>query len=310
MKVSILCTTYNHEKYIRHTLESFLMQKTNFKYEILIHDDASTDNTAAIIKEYEEKYPEVIQPIYQKENQYSRGISISSTYLYPKAKGEYIAFCEGDDYWIDENKLQIQVDWLDKHPEDIGCVHKYIVVDEDEKVQDIKTFGYYDGEDRYTLKDFQEKELPSQLASLVCRNIFTDSQNGYPKGLNNIQLQGDIKIYLYLLMHGSIYRFQQVLSAYRFVYYVGGNSWSSRTINSVKGYNDWLALKQLEKFAFDKYHLHISLYERKKVAAFRTVVDFFRHVSINNFINAIKVIALQRGCLRFALIKMKKKINA
>ena len=97
--VSISCITYNHEKYIRDALEGFLMQKTDFKYEILIHDDASTDNTAKIIREYEEKYPDLIKPIYQKENQWSKGnYRISSTFNIPRAKGKYIAFCEGDDF--------------------------------------------------------------------------------------------------------------------------------------------------------------------------------------------------------------------
>ena len=86
--VSICCIAYNAEKYIAQTLDSFLMQKCNFDYEILIHDDASTDNTAAIIREYEEKYPSIIHGVYQTENQYSKGVRISITYLYPKAKGK------------------------------------------------------------------------------------------------------------------------------------------------------------------------------------------------------------------------------
>lgn len=89
------------------------MQKTNFKYEILIHDDASTDKTASIIKEYEGKYPDLIKAIYQEENQYSRGNNVNFILL-ERAKGKYLAFCEGDDYWIDENKLQKQVDFLKK----------------------------------------------------------------------------------------------------------------------------------------------------------------------------------------------------
>ena len=111
--VSICCITYNHEKYIRDAIEGFLMQKTDFPFEVLIHDDASTDGTADIIREYETKYPDIIKPIYQTENQYSKGIKISATYNYPRAKGKYIALCEGDDYWIDPYKLQKQVDFLE-----------------------------------------------------------------------------------------------------------------------------------------------------------------------------------------------------
>jgi len=104
--VSICCITYNHEKYIRDAIEGFLMQKTLFPIEILIHGDASTDKTADIIKEYEVKYPDIIKPIYQTENQFSKGVSISATYQFPRARGKYIAICEGDDYWTDPHKLQ------------------------------------------------------------------------------------------------------------------------------------------------------------------------------------------------------------
>ncbi len=106
--VSISCKTYNHEDYIADAIDGFLQQKTNFKYEILIHDDASTDRTADIIRAYEKKYPDLIKPIYQTVNQYSiEGVSVTQLNL-SRAKGKYIAECEGDDYWIDPYKLQKQ----------------------------------------------------------------------------------------------------------------------------------------------------------------------------------------------------------
>lgn len=115
--VSIICTAYNHGPFIRQCLDGFMMQKTNFPFEVLVHDDASTDNTAEIIREYEDKYPDIIKPIYQTENQYSKGVKIGLTYLYPNAKGKYIAECEGDDYWTDPLKLQKQVDFLEANLE-------------------------------------------------------------------------------------------------------------------------------------------------------------------------------------------------
>ncbi|MFK7782973.1 glycosyltransferase family 2 protein [Psychroserpens sp.] len=115
IKVSICCLAFNHEHFIRQCLDGFMMQKTNFAFEVLIHDDASTDETANIIREYEHKYPDIIKPIYQTENQYSKGVSVTATINFPRAKGKYIAMCEGDDYWTDPNKLQIQVDLLEKH---------------------------------------------------------------------------------------------------------------------------------------------------------------------------------------------------
>lgn len=127
--VSIICNTYNHEDYIADAIESFLMQKTDFKYEILIHDDASTDNTPIIIKKYEKMHPDIIKPIYQSENQYSKGIAIGIRYQYPRVKGKYVAYCEGDDYWLDPYKLQKQVKALEKHPECDMCAHAALMVD-------------------------------------------------------------------------------------------------------------------------------------------------------------------------------------
>lgn len=306
--VSIICNTYNHEKYIAHTLESFLMQKTDFTFEILVHDDASTDSTPDIIRTYAEKYPDIIKPILQTENQMSRGVKVSQVFQYPRAKGKYIAFCEGDDYWIDENKLQVQVDWLEKHPDDIGCVHKYIVVDDDEKVQNIKTFGFYEKEERYTLKDFEKKELPSQLASLVCRNIFRNQGECYPESFNAVDIQGDIKIYLYLLAHGSIYRLPQIYSAYRFVRKVGGNSWSSRNIEARKGYQNWMAYQELEKAFRKEYGIEISLKKRRAAMAAEVVIDCLYHRKRASWSRAWEVITKQDGCLSMVIGNAMKKI--
>jgi glycosyltransferase involved in cell wall biosynthesis len=120
--VTIVCIAYNQEKYISETIESFLMQKTNFNYEILIQDDASKDKTPEIIKKYEMQYPDIIRPVYQKENQYSKGIQVLDFYQ-DIAKGKYIAVCEGDDYWTDPNKLQRQVDYMEKNQDCSACVH-------------------------------------------------------------------------------------------------------------------------------------------------------------------------------------------
>lgn len=123
IKVSIICNTFNQEKYIYDTLESFIKQRTDFNFEVLIHDDASTDGTQDIIRIFEKRYPDIVKPIYQIENQYSKKVSITNTYQLPRAKGEYIAFCEGDDYWIDCNKLQIQVEALEHNKSVDICAH-------------------------------------------------------------------------------------------------------------------------------------------------------------------------------------------
>lgn len=129
--VSISCITYNHEAFIRDAIEAFLMQKTTFPVEILIHDDASTDGTPRIIREYEEKYPNLIFPIYQTENLYSQGTKISINFQYPRARGKYIAYCEGDDYWADPLKLQKQVDFLEANDEYSFCSHNFWVLNQE-----------------------------------------------------------------------------------------------------------------------------------------------------------------------------------
>ena len=123
--VAIECTAYNHEPYIRDALEGFVMQKTSFPFVAIVHDDMSTDGTAAIIREYAEKYPDIIKPILEEENQWSKrdgslnriiDEAISAT------GAKYVAICEGDDYWCDPLKLQKQVDFLESNP-DYGLVH-------------------------------------------------------------------------------------------------------------------------------------------------------------------------------------------
>jgi glycosyltransferase involved in cell wall biosynthesis len=114
--VSIVCLTYNHAKFIRHCLDGFVTQITKFDFEIIIHDDASSDETPAIIKEYELKYPSLIFPIYQTVNQYAnKGINIWVDFAFLKARGKYIALCEGDDFWTDILKLQKQVEFLENN---------------------------------------------------------------------------------------------------------------------------------------------------------------------------------------------------
>lgn len=118
--VSVLCTAYNHEVFVKDAIEGVINQKTNFKYELIVHDDASEDKTAEIIQRYAQEYPDIIHSIIQKENQFQYH-HIYPEILFPNAKGKYIAFCEGDDYWTDENKLQIQVDFWN-HIKSIRCV--------------------------------------------------------------------------------------------------------------------------------------------------------------------------------------------
>jgi glycosyltransferase involved in cell wall biosynthesis len=120
--VSVCCITYNHESFIEDALLGFLKQETEFPFEILVHDDASTDRTAEIILHYAKEYPRIIKPIFQLENQYSKLPIIAPRFLYPSAKGEFIAICEGDDYWVNPQKLKMQVAEF-KKDERVTLVH-------------------------------------------------------------------------------------------------------------------------------------------------------------------------------------------
>jgi len=124
--VSVCCITYNHESYIERALKGMLSQKTTFPIEILIHDDASTDNTANIVKKYAAGNPTMIFPVFQKKNQYSQGVPIDIHFNIPRSRGKYLALCEGDDYWSDPSKLQAQIDFLERNPSLAMCTHEAI----------------------------------------------------------------------------------------------------------------------------------------------------------------------------------------
>lgn len=128
--VSVMCVAFNHERYISQALDGFLLQKTNFPFEVVIHDDASTDKTADIIRDYEEKYPKIIKPIYETENQYSKKDNTLTKIVLSHLTGKYVAFCEGDDYWTNEDKLQMQVDFLESHPDYGFCCTDADIYDE------------------------------------------------------------------------------------------------------------------------------------------------------------------------------------
>lgn len=180
-KVSVLCITYNHAKFIRDCLDGFVMQKTNFPFEVLIHDDASTDGTADIIREYAEKYPDIIKPIFQTENQWSKGIYVDKEYNWPRINGEYVALCEGDDYWTDPYKLQKQVDFLESHPDYSVCFHSVRVTWDDGRAPDYiyPSKKFLKGRTTFKLSDllndnFIQTNSVMYRWRLECKDLFPD----------------------------------------------------------------------------------------------------------------------------------------
>lgn len=131
--VTVCVVTYNHEKYIDDCIQSILNQVHDFEIEILIHDDASTDGTTNKIRNWQKRYPDLIFPIIQEVNQYSIEPIIPPKFIFPRARGDYIAMCEGDDYWISSNKLRIQVEKLEQNPATNLCYHPSKIISQDER---------------------------------------------------------------------------------------------------------------------------------------------------------------------------------
>lgn len=191
--VSICCITYNHERYIRDAIEGFLMQETEFPFEIIIHDDASTDTTAHIIREYKKNYPELIKPIYQTENQFSKGRFRPFFACLKEAKGKYIALCEGDDYWTDPLKLQKQVTFLEKNPDYVITYTAVEAFDENGVVE-----TYFGG----ALKDLSEEQLKRATPINTLTTCFRNVIKEFPSELLIAKL-GDLTIWSLLGAYGK-----------------------------------------------------------------------------------------------------------
>ena len=169
--VSVIMITYNHERFIREAIDSILMQKTNFDFEILIGDDASTDGTGKIVQEYADRFPNKIHAVIRSTN---IGATKNSYDILCRAKGKYLASCEGDDYWTDEYKLQKQVDVLEKNPQYVACVHPIGLVDVNGKcILGPKPFQI-SHKRVFSIRDFKGCILPGHVVSTVRRNFMLE----------------------------------------------------------------------------------------------------------------------------------------
>lgn len=206
--VSVCCITYNHEKYIKECIESFLNQKTNFDVEFLIHDDASTDETQNIIKglvDHDQRF----NLILRKVNIKSTGKAIFPI-LFEKVKGKYIAMCEGDDYWTDPLKLQKQVDFLEANSDFVGTFHNVGYIDERKKNQRVKPWRTYD-RDVFTARDTIRKLSLFHTSSYCFRNLKFD----YSLLLNAKIKSGDMFLLGLISKHGDLKVFNELMSVYR-----------------------------------------------------------------------------------------------
>jgi glycosyltransferase involved in cell wall biosynthesis len=205
--VSICCLTYNHESFIRDAIESFLMQETTFPVEILVHDDASTDKTAAIIREYVVRYPNLIRPIFQAQNQYS----VTGDFFAPvlaQACAGYIAFCEGDDYWTDPEKLELQHALMEAEPNAAGCFHLMEMRFEDGSASQI-----YPPKERHHDRIFEDIAFSYHLStgSIFYRKTLYAQRPAWARGL----YMGDVPLIAELCLKGSFRFIDRVMGVYR-----------------------------------------------------------------------------------------------
>lgn len=185
------------------------MQKTNFPFEVIVHDDASTDRTADIIREYEKKYPKIITPIYETENQYSKHDGSINRIVNPFLKGKYVAFCEGDDYWIDENKLQMQVDFLEANPEYGMCYTKAISY-----IQKTKKYESVFGGPSVTFDDLVKKNIVPTMTVVLKKDLYLDYQKDVEPQNKNWKL-GDYPIWLWFSLNSKIKLIEKLTATYR-----------------------------------------------------------------------------------------------
>ncbi len=216
--VSVICTTYNQEKYIRDTLDGLVMQKTNFPFEIIVHDDASPDSTADIVREYEAKYPDLIRPIYETENQYyNKGVI--RRVCSEKARGRYFAFCEGDDYWTDPLKLQKQFDFMEAHPDYSLCACSVDWVDQ--LSGKIIPKGRTDKDKDVSIEDLilEKKGRLFVFVSYFLKREYYENQPSWDFPI------GDYPLAVYAAMNGKVHMLADVMCVYR---YNAAGSWSQR----------------------------------------------------------------------------------
>lgn len=218
--VSICCITYNQASYIRDALDGFIKQKTEYPYEVLIHDDASTDGTAEIIREYAERYPDRIFPILQTQNQYSIGnTSVSGLFNFPRVRGRYVAMCEGDDYWTDETKLQRQVDFMEAHPDCSLCLHSAQVEVQGRALTE-QLMRPYQEDCRITPEEIIDKTSGYPTASLLFRSeMIRELPDFYMKAPI-----ADIPLQLLAAARGWAYYMDRPMCVYRLG---GAASWTT-----------------------------------------------------------------------------------
>lgn len=211
--VSVCCLTYNHSNFIAECLDGILMQQCNFKFEVLIHDDASADGTRQIIERYQNEHPDIIKPYFQKVNQWSKGVrGMNFHYNFPRATGQFIALCEGDDYWTNPLKLQSQVNFLKENPEYAMIFHNADLLI-DGKIEINQSFSKIENRDYSQIEVFKNWIVPT--ASMCFRKEVIEDSNYVAMHSEKDLIYGD-NILLVTSAHiGKLRGISDIMSVYR-----------------------------------------------------------------------------------------------
>lgn len=297
IKVSVIMPVYNHEPYIAQAIESVLMQKVNFKYELLIGEDCSTDNSLAVINQYKD-YEQVI--IFAREKNMHNQKIRNALDLRLKSCGEYIITLEGDDYWTDENKLQKQVDFLDSHPEYISCSHRFTVIDKNGTPYHDEDFEcqFFQNND-YTKEVFERGLMLSHLNTTMYRNFYRDGDSDLDLTYFTefSTMGGDYLLHAYLIVRGKMYCLNDVMSIYRKVVDVTSSSFSARMEKNNKRDKVYENVKDAE--AYFKRNYDISFNARKKNAYASAVFKWYREKTKDNFKVVTRIIVMSGHRLQY-----------
>lgn len=282
--ISVALITYGQEKYVKQALDSILMQETKYKYEIIIGDDCSKDNTREILLEYQKKFNNKISLILQEKNV---GATRNIFDLFKKCSGKYITLFEGDDYWIDSKKIQKQVEFLENHYEYLGVSHTFNLVDVNGKFIS-KYPDRINTEKFVTINSFLKGDF-FRITTTVFRNIFTGSENKYDVLYRASRNVGDFTLSIILLDLGKIYVLDDCMSVYRVVNKKGENNYNSIT-TPLKNYNDFIQLiKIVDKHYNNKYDFSHD-YIMRSISALKISITSKK---IKEFINTFKDIPIK-----------------
>ena len=288
--VSICCITYNQVQYIRQCIEGLLMQKTSFSFEIIINDDSSTDGTTELIKEYEHQYPHLITPIYHAENEYSKGVrGMFATYCFPKARGKYIALCEGDDYWTDPMKLQHQIDFMESHPDYSLCFHNAMVLNERLEVKErIQSFCHLNHSQTISTEHIISEWCIPTASILFRRESFEKFE--LPR-----LFSGDYTLELALASVGKVYYIDRYMSVYRL-----NNGGVSSKISVEKWATQLFALLEwFDNLTSHQYHNEIEL-------RIREVKKNTRYITLKDKSMLLPMICMPKYTLKMLRQKLSK----